>query len=66
MNGEILVTGAGRISRARMAETRIRELPADPASDPGAWRDLWDSLKLEPLDRSYSGALRHFAAFVGE
>jgi NAD(P)-dependent dehydrogenase (short-subunit alcohol dehydrogenase family) len=66
VNGEILVTGAGRISRARMAETRIRELPADPASDPGAWRDLWDSLQLEPLDRSYSGALRHFAAFVGE
>jgi NAD(P)-dependent dehydrogenase (short-subunit alcohol dehydrogenase family) len=66
LNGEILVTGAGRISRARMAETRIRDLPsgAGPGSD--AWLELWDSLQLEPLDRSYSGALRHFGAFVDD
>lgn len=66
VNGEILVAGAGRISRARMAETRIRDLPRGAGTDPTAWLELWDSLQLEPLDRSYSGALRHFAAFVDD
>jgi NAD(P)-dependent dehydrogenase (short-subunit alcohol dehydrogenase family) len=64
LNGEILVTGAGRISRARMSETRIRDLPAETGTDPDAWLELWNSLKLEPLDKSYSGALRHFGAFL--
>jgi NAD(P)-dependent dehydrogenase (short-subunit alcohol dehydrogenase family) len=66
VNGEIVATGAGRISRARMGETRIRDLPADPGTDCDAWLDLWGLLQLEPLDKSYSGALRHFGAFVEE
>ena len=49
-----------------MGETRIRDLPADPGTDRDAWLDLWGLLQLEPLDKSYSGALRHFGAFVEE
>jgi NAD(P)-dependent dehydrogenase (short-subunit alcohol dehydrogenase family) len=64
LSGEILVAGAGRVSRARVRETASIAIPTtDPFSSD--WNDqLWQQLGDEAIDLEYGGALEHFAGFT--
>jgi NAD(P)-dependent dehydrogenase (short-subunit alcohol dehydrogenase family) len=65
LNGEIVITGGGRIARARMMETE--GLTLDRRADGGApvmSAEHWSALAARPLDRSYAGAVAEFRAFA--
>jgi NAD(P)-dependent dehydrogenase (short-subunit alcohol dehydrogenase family) len=64
LNGEFLVTGAGRLSIARMMESHPAELPGGPDYDPDAMLRLVNSLRERLPENSYAGALKQFETFI--
>ena len=66
LNGETIVSGGGRISRARVMETRSVGLPADADSTIASLQSTWELLNGSPLDQSYRGALDQFGKFIAE
>lgn len=65
LSGEILVTGAGRISRAKMLETATLKLQSESGYDPDQIHETWRQLEAQPLEVEYRGALKQFGAFAG-
>lgn len=65
ISGEIIVAGAGRVSRARMMETSSVPLEAggDPQSQAAVVK-AWKHLEAQPLEQSFSGARHHFSSFM--
>ena len=56
VNGEILIAGAGRVSRARMQVSETIDI-ADDTID-------WQQLTALAVDRSYARASEHFQSFI--
>lgn len=61
MNGEIVISGAGKVARARMQETDGRWLESADAGQAGA---ALEELAGLPCDRSAPAAVEHFRRFV--
>jgi len=66
LNGETIISGAGKISRARSMESTALKLSSSPEYDPVAMQGLWEALKAQPLDQKYKGALEQFEAFIAD
>jgi NAD(P)-dependent dehydrogenase (short-subunit alcohol dehydrogenase family) len=64
LNGETIITGAGKISRARSGETAPQALPTGPDYDPEALQAAWKNLESRPVDRNYRGSLEQFGKFI--
>ena len=64
LNGETLITGAGRVARARSTETAPQSLPKGLDYDPEALQSAWDQLADQPLERNFRGALEQFGKFI--
>ena len=63
LNGEVVVSGAQRLSRAQVAESRPALL-ADASGTELPLAEVWSILKAEEPQVRYKGALDHFAKFV--
>jgi len=63
VNGEIIITGGGRISRARMMESTVLDLPRNDGEFQSLG-DLWEELAAGPLEKAYPGSLAQFRAFL--
>lgn len=61
MNGEIVISGAGKVARAHMQETDGRWLESADAGQAGA---ALEELAGLPCDRSAPAAVEHFRRFV--
>lgn len=66
LNGETIITGAGKISRARSMETSALKMSSSLEYDPAALQGLWEALEAQPVDQEYRGALEQFEAFTAE
>jgi len=66
LNGETIICGAGKISRARMMESSILHLPDGLDCDADALINLWKKLETLPLDQTSKGALDQFARFLAD
>ncbi len=66
LNGEIIISGAGKISRARMMESNTMQLPNDLDYDADALKNLWKKLEALPLNQTRKGALDQFARFLAD
>ena len=66
LNGETIICGAGKISRARIMETSALKIPSGHNYDPKAMQGLWEELAARPLDREHKGALEQFGAFIAD
>jgi NAD(P)-dependent dehydrogenase (short-subunit alcohol dehydrogenase family) len=66
LNGETIITGGGRMSRARIMETSAFELPLDRPYRPETIQAAWEELESRSLDRTHSGALDQFAQFFSD
>lgn len=66
LNGEIIVSGGGKISRARMMETAAARLALHPGSEGASIQEVWDKLVAEPPDSSYPSSLAQFGAFISD
>ncbi len=66
LNGETIISGAGKISRARIMETSALKIPSGLDYDPKAMQGLWEELKARPLDREHKGALEQFGVFIAD
>lgn len=64
LNGETIITGAGRMSRARNLETSACELQFDDPYRPEAIQAAWEELQSWPLEQAYTGALEQFGHFI--
>jgi NAD(P)-dependent dehydrogenase (short-subunit alcohol dehydrogenase family) len=64
LNGETIITGAGRMARARSGETASLALPDETGFDPASLQAAWEALRNRPLDRNFSGALAQFGRFM--
>ncbi len=65
LNGETIICGAGKISRARMMESTTLQLPDSPSYDSNLLTNLWEKLESLPVDQVSKGALDQFARFMG-
>ena len=63
LNGEIVISGAGRIARARMHETDGRRMEG---TEPEAAGAALEQLAGLPFDRTAPAAVEHFRRFVAE
>jgi NAD(P)-dependent dehydrogenase (short-subunit alcohol dehydrogenase family) len=64
LTGETIITGGGRISRARNMETSSRDLKTGTEYQPNAIRGAWEELAARPLEQAYAGALEQFGKFI--
>jgi len=64
LNGEIIITGAGKVARGRSGETAPQVLPTNLDYDPEALQSAWEDLGSRPVDRNYRGALEQFGKFI--
>jgi NAD(P)-dependent dehydrogenase (short-subunit alcohol dehydrogenase family) len=64
-NGDILVCGGGKLSRARMMETGSIGITSDLDFEPEVLEGLLRKLEDQPLDRAHKSGLRQFASFMG-
>lgn len=66
LNGQTIITGGGRMSRARNMETSTLELPFSSEYQPEAIQAAWNELESRPLERAYTGALEQFGQFISD
>lgn len=66
LNGETIISGGGRVARARVAETSPLKHPPAQDAGPGATQRLWDELETRPLDRLHRNSLAQFASFLAD
>jgi len=64
LNGETIISGAGKISRARSMETAPISLHIHSEYKPEVIRAAWGALETQPTDRAYRGALQQFGKFI--
>jgi len=64
LNGETIITGAGRMARARVMDTGSLPFPEDYEQSFESVQTTWDQLTGRPLDNSYRGALEQFGKFI--
>ena len=64
-NGDILVCGGGKLSRARMMETGSLSVPSGLDFKPEILESLVRKLEGQPLDRAHKSGLKQFASFMG-
>jgi NAD(P)-dependent dehydrogenase (short-subunit alcohol dehydrogenase family) len=65
LNGQTLICGGGKISRARMMETGSLAMPSDLEFDIEKMVALTGALEGLPLDQAHRAALEQFASFMG-
>lgn len=61
-SGEIIVAGAGRMSRAAIRESESVQI--NPDGGDGSAAACWEVLETLSLTEGYAGAREHFAAFI--
>jgi NAD(P)-dependent dehydrogenase (short-subunit alcohol dehydrogenase family) len=66
LNGETIITGGGRMSRARNLETAACALKPGADYRPEAIQATWDELQSRQLERAYTGALEQFDQFISD
>jgi len=67
LNGETIISGAGKFSRARMMESAAAlHLPDNLDYDADVLTNLWKELETLPLNRTSKGAREHFARFLAD
>jgi NAD(P)-dependent dehydrogenase (short-subunit alcohol dehydrogenase family) len=66
LNGETIITGGGKMSRARNMESSALDLPPGAEYRPEAIQAAWKKLQSRPLDRAYTGALEQFGQFIAD
>lgn len=64
VHGEILISGAGRLARARMMETGWHDLPAEDDFNRTALERSWQAVAASPLEWTYRSALEQFETFA--
>jgi hypothetical protein len=66
LNGETIITGGGRISRARNRETSSRSLRVSSEYKPEAIQSAWEDLESQQFGQAYKGALEQFGKFMSD
>lgn len=66
LNGEIIISGTGRVSRARMMESAALCLPDSFENDDDLLTGIWAQLVDLPLSRTSKGALEQFKQFLSD
>ncbi len=67
LSGEIVISGGGKLTRARMMEAAGRRLRrSSDGNNVEMNLEDWQEIAAQPLDRSYPGALAQFHAFIAD
>lgn len=64
VNGEIIISGAGRMSRGRVLETRSLPLPAAEPFAADQIEAVWNKLLAGPPGQPHQSALKQFKTFL--